>query len=133
MSTTQRVVHRAWAEVPVETMNPNLDRQFLSGTHLTLARVVLRKGSVVSRHAHANEQIAQLLSGCLKFLLFEDGVGSDGIEAAPREVVLRPEEVLVIPPHVPHEVHVLEDSVNLDIFAPPREDWVNGDDAYLRG
>ena len=133
MATGQGAVHRAWADVPVEAMNPNLDRQFLSGVHLTLARVVLRKGSVVSRHSHANEQMAQLLSGCLKFLLFEDGVGGDGIDATPREVVLRPEEVLVIPPGVPHEVHVLEDSVNLDIFAPPREDWMSGDDAYLRG
>jgi quercetin dioxygenase-like cupin family protein len=125
---TKGAVHRAWADVPVETMNPNLDRQFLSGAHLTLARVVLRKGSVVTRHSHANEQIAQLLSGCLKFVLFEDG-----LEAAPREVVLKADEVLVIPPHVPHEVHVLEDTVNLDIFAPPREDWISGDDAYLRG
>lgn len=128
MSTKQGAVHTAWTDVPVETMNPNLDRQFLSGEHLTLARVVLRGGSVVTRHSHANEQIAQLLSGCMKFLLFEEGV-----DRAPREVVLKPNEVLVIPPHVPHEVHVLEDTVNLDIFAPPREDWVSGDDAYLRG
>lgn len=128
MSTTQSAVHTAWADVPVETMNPNLDRQFLSGAHLTIARVVLRKGSVVTRHSHANEQIAQLLSGALKFVLFEQG-----LDSAPREVVLRPNEVLVIPPHVPHEVHVLEDTVNLDIFAPPREDWISGDDAYLRG
>lgn len=127
MAEKQGAVHAAWADVPVETMNPNLDRQFLSGAHLTLARVVLRGGSVVTRHSHANEQIAQLLSGRLKFLLFEDGVN-----APAREVTLAPEEVLVIPPHVPHEVHVLEDSVNLDIFAPPREDWVSGDDAYLR-
>jgi quercetin dioxygenase-like cupin family protein len=128
MPERQSAVHVKWAEVPVEAMNPNLDRQFLSGEHLTLARVVLRKGSVVARHSHANEQMAQLLSGCMKFVLFEDGV-----EQAGREVVLRPEEVLVIPPHVPHEVHVLEDSVNLDIFAPPRVDWMSGEDAYLRG
>ena len=128
MTTTQSAVHTAWSDLPVETMNPNLDRQFVSGEHLTLARVVLRKGSVVTRHSHANEQIAQLLSGALKFLIFESGV-----DAPPREVILRPEEFLVIPPHIPHEVHVLEDTVNLDIFAPPRVDWISGDDAYLRG
>src|SRR5579871_828926 len=105
MSAKEEAVHVAWADVPVEVMNPNLDRQFLSGAHLTVARVFLKKGSVVTRHSHANEQIAQLFSGRLKFLLVEDGV-----EAAPREVVLGTDEVLVIPPHVPHEVHVLEDS-----------------------
>jgi quercetin dioxygenase-like cupin family protein len=120
-------IHTAWSAVPVEPMNPLLDRQFVSGSNLTIARITLRKGGIVPLHSHANEQIAYLLSGCLKFLLFESGPS-----AAPREVLLRADELLVIPPNLPHEVHVLEDTINLDLFAPPRQDWINGEDAYLR-
>jgi quercetin dioxygenase-like cupin family protein len=106
-------------------MNPLLDRQFLSGANLTISRITLRKGAIVPRHSHANEQAACLLSGCLKFVLFES-------EESPREIILRPDEVLIIPPNIPHEAHALEDTINLDLFAPPRQDWISGDDAYLR-
>jgi quercetin dioxygenase-like cupin family protein len=113
--------HTSWSDLPVEPMNPLLDRQFVSGSQLTVSRITLRKGAHVPMHSHANEQVACLLTGCLKFVL-------EG-----REVVLRPDEVLVIPPNVPHEAFALEDTINLDIFAPPRQDWISGDDAYLRG
>ena len=39
---------------------------------------------------------------------------------------------VVIPPGIPHMVEALEDSVATDVFAPVREDWIRGDDAYLR-
>jgi quercetin dioxygenase-like cupin family protein len=123
MSTTPQ--HTAWSQVPVEPMNALLDRQFLSGANLTISRITLRKGAIVPRHSHANEQAACLLSGCLKFVLFES-------EESPREIILRPDEVLIIPPNIPHEAHALEDTINLDLFAPPRQDWISGDDAYLR-
>jgi quercetin dioxygenase-like cupin family protein len=127
-------IHTRWSEAPVETMNPLLSRQFVTGANVMVARIVLNKGAHVPLHSHHHEQIACLLTGCLQFLIHESDA-SDVASGAPaiREVILRPNEVLTIPPHVPHEVFTLEDTVNLDIFSPPREDWLTGDDAYLRG
>jgi len=86
-----------------------------------LARLVLKKGALVPLHEHFHEQISHVVEGALKF----------SIEGS--EVLLRAGEILCIPPHVPHQVIALEDSVALDIFNPPRQDWIDGDDAYLRG
>ena len=86
-----------------------------------LARVVLRKGAVVPEHSHHNEQISYILTGALRFL-----VGGE-------DKTVRAGEVLVIPPHLPHSAEALEDTVDLDVFTPPREDWITGNDAYLRG
>jgi quercetin dioxygenase-like cupin family protein len=121
--------HTLWSAIPIEPMNPLLGRQFVSGSELTISRITLAKGAHVPRHSHPNEQAASILTGCLKFVLYEPGLES---EPTLREVILRPGEVLIIPPHVPHEAFALEDTVNLDIFAPPRQDWISGDDAYLR-
>jgi quercetin dioxygenase-like cupin family protein len=85
-----------------------------------LARLVLRKGAYVPLHQHFNEQVSHVVAGSLKFVL-------EG-----KEVTVRAGEILCIPPSVPHEVTALEDSVALDIFTPPRQDWIDGDDAYLR-
>ncbi len=109
-----------WAEVPAETLSPVIERQYLTGTNVMLARIVLKKGAHVPRHSHMNEQVAYILEGALRFVLDD------------REVVVRAGEVLTIPPHVPHEAFALEDTVDLDIFNPPRQDWIDGDDAYLR-
>jgi quercetin dioxygenase-like cupin family protein len=100
-----------------------------------VARVLLAKGGHVPLHSHVNEQITYILSGALKFLMHEGG-GSHG-DSTPREVVVREVivhagEVLCIPPSVPHEAFALEDTVDLDIFNPPRQDWIDGTDAYLR-
>ena len=116
--------HR-WDDIPAEPMSPTLTRQFLTGTHTMLARIVLKQGAHVPLHQHPNEQIAYILSGCLKFVLYEP-------DALPREVTLHPGEILCIPPDVPHEAFALEDTVDLDIFTPPRQDWIDGNDAYLR-
>ena|ERR1700727_1141256 len=112
-------LHR-WAEVEPEQMNALTTRQYIVGTNTMLARLVLKKGAHVPRHEHFHEQISHVIEGALKFLI-ED-----------KEVVVRAGEILCIPPHVPHEVETLEDSVALDIFNPPRQDWIDGDDAYLR-
>lgn len=114
----------AWSDIAPEPMNPLLTRQFVSGTQAMLARIVLRKGCVVPRHSHPNEQIAYLESGLMRFSL--------GPEGAAEDVVLHPGEVLVIPADLPHLAEALEDSVDLDIFAPPRQDWISGNDTYLR-
>jgi quercetin dioxygenase-like cupin family protein len=113
--------HYRWADIEPEAMNPLVDRQYLTGVKTMLARLVLKKGAHVPMHRHFHEQISQVVEGALRFVL-EEG-----------EVVVHAGEVLAIPPDAPHEVFALEDSVALDIFNPPRQDWIDGDDAYLRG
>ena len=101
-------------------MNSLIGRQFVVGTTVMLARVLLKKGAHVPLHSHANEQITYILEGALKFVL-------EG-----KEVIVCTGEVLCIPPHVPHEAFALEDTVDLDVFNPPRQDWIDKNDAYLR-
>jgi quercetin dioxygenase-like cupin family protein len=112
-------LHR-WAEIEPEQMNPLVTRQYVTGTKTMLARLVLKKGAHVPLHHHINEQVSHVVAGALDFLL-EEG-----------RVTVRAGEVLCIPPNAPHEVLALEDSVALDIFNPPRQDWIDGNDAYLR-
>lgn len=107
-------------ELPIEQVNPLLDRQMVCGERSMLARIILRKGCIVPRHSHENEQITYILEGALKFVI-------EG-----REIVVTAGEVLVIPSHVPHSAEALEDTVDLDLFCPPRADWLNKTDAYLR-
>ena len=109
-----------WEAMPVEALSPAIGRQFVHGEQSMLARVLLKKGAHVPRHSHANEQISYIIEGALRFVL------PDG------EYMVRAGEVLVIPGNVPHEAFALEDTVDLDVFAPPRQDWITGDDAYLR-
>jgi quercetin dioxygenase-like cupin family protein len=109
-----------WVDIEPEPLNPLTTRQYLVGTNVMLARLVLKKGSHVPLHSHFNEQVSHVVEGALQFLL-------EG-----KEVNVRAGEILCIPPHVPHEVIALEDSVALDIFNPPRQDWIDGNDAYMR-
>jgi quercetin dioxygenase-like cupin family protein len=113
--------HFKWNEVTLEHLNPLIDRQMLVGGKVMLARVLLKKGAHVPEHHHHNEQVTYILDGALKFKI-------EG-----KEIVIRSGEVLCIPPHMPHEAWALEDTVDLDVFMPPREDWLAGTDAYLRG
>ena len=117
---TPRLQHIRFEDMPVERLNPLLDRQFVAGEKSMLARLILRKGCVVPMHSHENEQITYILEGALKFII-------EG-----KEYVVRAGEVLVIPSNLPHSAEALEDTVDLDIFCPPRADWINGTDAYLR-
>ena len=109
-----------WNDVEKEKLNDLLDRQMITGEQLMLARVLLKKGCVVPEHSHVNEQLTYILEGALKFWI-------DG-----KEIVVRSGEVLCIPPHMPHKAEALEDTVDLDVFYPPRQDWLNKTDAYLR-
>lgn len=115
--------HR-WSEVRAEALNPLLTRQFITGELAMLARIELKKGCVVPRHVHANEQISYIVEGALRFSLGEEG--------ATEQRIVRAGEVLVIPGNLPHAAEALEDTVDLDIFAPPRQDWIEGSDTYLR-
>ena len=119
-----------WDDMPVEEMNPHIGRQFVVGTGTMLARIFLRAGGVVPRHSHTNEQITYVLEGALRFRLWED---PEDLEGLGREVTVRAGEVLCIPPDVPHEALAVEDTVDLDVFNPPRQDWIEGTDGYLRG
>ena len=117
-----------WDDLPVEQMNAEIGRQFVVGTGTMLARIFLKAGGLVPRHQHVNEQITYVLEGALRFRLWEDDLDGPG-----RELTVRAGEVLSIPPDVPHEALALEDTVDLDVFNPPRRDWIEGTDAYLRG
>jgi quercetin dioxygenase-like cupin family protein len=113
--------HVAWHTVLLEDLNPLLRRQFVVGQDIMLARVLLKKGCIVPEHSHHNEQLTYILEGALKFWI-------DG-----REIVVHAGEVLTIPPNMPHKAEAIEDTVDLDIFNPPRADWINKTDQYLRG
>jgi quercetin dioxygenase-like cupin family protein len=113
--------HIPWKSIPLEDLNPLLQRQFVVGQDLMLARVLLKKGCIVPEHSHHNEQITYILEGALKFWI-------DG-----KEIVVNAGEVLTIPPHMPHKAEALEDTVDLDVFNPPRADWIQKTDQYLRG
>lgn len=110
----------SWSEVHLETINPLFQRQLVVGNQVMLARVLLKKGCIVPLHSHVNEQLSYILEGALKFWIDE------------REIVVRAGEVLTIPPNMPHKAEALEDTVDLDIFHPPRADWLNKTDSYLR-
>lgn len=112
--------HIPWSSVEVEELNPLLGRHFVVGQNVMLARVLLKKGCVVPEHSHHNEQITYILAGALKF-------GIDG-----KEIIVNAGEVLTIPPNMPHSAEALADTVDLDIFNPPRADWINKTDDYLR-
>lgn len=124
VSPTPEAVHTRWADVPVEPMSALLTRQFITGSQAMIARIDLKKGALVPRHSHLNEQIAWIVEGALVFILGEPG--------AEKRVTVRAGEVLVIPGGLPHAAEAIEDTVDYDLFAPPRQDWIDKDDAYLR-
>ncbi len=113
--------HTRWSDIELEHLNPLLDRQLVVGENIMVARVLLKKGCIVPEHSHVNEQVTYVLEGALKFWI-------DG-----KEIVVAAGEVLCIPPNMPHAAEALEDTVDLDVFHPPRADWINRTDAYLRG
>ena len=115
--------HHRWDDLPRERLNSRLERRLITGTNMMVAHVYLEKGCIVPQHSHHNEQITYVLEGALKFLLGE---------AQDQEVIVNAGEVLTIPPHLPHSAEALEDTLDVDIFNPPREDWLDGSDAYLR-
>ena len=112
--------HVPWSSVVIEDLNPLLRRHFVVGQEIMLARVLLKKGCIVPEHSHDNEQMTYILEGALKFWI-------DG-----RVIVVNAGEVLTIPPNMPHKAEALVDTVDLDVFTPPRADWIEKTDQYLR-
>ena len=115
--------HHRWDEIPRERLNPLIERQLVTGDRLMIAHVHLAKGAVVPTHAHENEQLTTIAYGLLRFWLGEDGAEVVDVAAG---------EVLCIPANVPHKAEALEDTLDVDVFTPPRADWLDGSDAYLR-
>jgi quercetin dioxygenase-like cupin family protein len=115
--------HYRWEQLPAEPLKGGLTRRLISTDRLMIAHVQFNKGDDVPRHAHENEQITYILSGALQFWLGAEGE---------REVTVRAGEVLVIPSNLPHRALALEDTLDVDVFNPPRQDWLNGTDDYLR-
>ncbi|HEX6965322.1 MAG TPA: cupin domain-containing protein [Gemmatimonadaceae bacterium] len=113
-----------WDDMPKERVTDTLDRRLITGDRMMLAHVYLKKGCIVPKHSHENEQLTYILEGALKFWLGENGED---------EVVVEAGEVLHIPSNLPHKAEALADTLDVDIFSPPREDWLNKTDAYLRG
>jgi quercetin dioxygenase-like cupin family protein len=115
--------HHRWADVKLEQMKGSITRRMITGERVMIAQVVLKKGDHVPKHSHHNEQLTYIVSGALRFLMGED-------QAA--EIIVREGEVLVIPSNLPHSAYALEDTLDVDVFSPPREDWLAGTDRYLR-
>lgn len=111
-----------WEDVPREQVTDLLDRKLITGDAIMLAHVFLKKDCVVPKHQHHNEQFTYIIEGALHFYLGEDGS---------EEVIVRAGEVLHIPSDVPHRAVALEDTLDMDIFSPPREDWLNHTDHYF--
>lgn len=118
---TSCTLHR-WADVPRERVTDRLDRKLITGERIMLAHVFLERGCIVPKHAHENEQFTYILEGALRFFLGEDG--SEVVE-------VRAGEVLHIPSNVPHRAEALEDTLDMDIFSPPRADWLAHTDSYF--
>ena len=112
--------HVPWHTVELEDLTPLLQRQLVVGGDIMVSRVLMKKGCVIPLHSHYNEQFSYILEGALKFWI-------DG-----KEIVVHAGEVLTIPRNMPHKAEALEDTVDLDVFHPPRADWINKTDQYLR-
>ncbi len=109
-----------WARIPMERLNESLERQVVHTNLITMARLYMKKGAIVPRHHHVNEQVTNVEKGRLRFFFDAE------------DVIVEAGDSLQIPSNLPHGVEALEDSVAFDLFSPVREDWVRGDDAYLR-
>ena len=113
-----------WEDHPREQLMAGVERRFFYGERAMVAQVYIKKGVTVPRHTHVAEQITFIIEGGLRLKLGDQGDEVHDVRAG---------EVLIIPSNVPHEATALEDTYDLDIFSPPREDWIKGQDAYLRG
>ena len=124
MESAKQATLYSWDEIPREELNPLIERQLVVGDQIMIGHIHLKKGAVVPLHHHVNEQMTYVLSGALRFWLGED---------ESEEVVVRQGQVLLLPSNLPHKAEALEDTLDVDIFCPPRQDWINKTDDYLRG
>ena len=123
MTSKNGVSFFRWDSMKKERVSDMLERRLISGDRMMLAHVYLKKGCIVPKHSHENEQLTYILEGALKFWIGEDGG---------EEITVSAGEVLLIPSHVPHKAEALEETVDVDVFSPPRQDWLAKTDDYLR-
>jgi len=121
--TAIRATHVSWNDIELEKMRGTLTKRFVTSKQQMLAQVYFKKGDDVPRHSHVNEQFTYVVTGALEFWL------GDSDE---QHLVVRSGEVLIIPSNLPHRALALEDTFELDIFNPPRQDWIDKTDHYLR-
>jgi quercetin dioxygenase-like cupin family protein len=115
--------HHTLDKIPKERMTAQIERRFVHGERAMVAQVFLKKGAVVQTHTHESEQITYILEGALRLWL-----GAHGEQ----EVTVNAGEILTIPSNVPHRAEALEDTLDVDVFSPPRQDWIDKTDDYLR-
>jgi quercetin dioxygenase-like cupin family protein len=108
-----------WDEIALEKVTEMLSRKIVTGEREMLAQVYVKRGALVPMHSHESEQMSYILQGALKFL-----VGGE-------EITVREGEVLHIPSWVPHQAEALEDTFELDVFSPIRQDWIDHTDDYF--
>lgn len=120
----ERARHYRWDDMEAETLKGTLTRRLITTERMMIAHVYFKKGDDVPRHSHENEQITYILEGALQFWFGPDD---------DQEMIVRAGEVVVIPSNLPHRAVALADTLDVDIFNPPRQDWLNKSDDYLRG
>lgn len=109
-----------WKDIKEDAMNPLAGRKALHAENMTVARFRFDKGNQVAMHHHVNDQVTMVESGKVKMTC-----GEETFELAAGQFVH-------VPPDVPHGNVALEDTVIIEIFSPRRQDWITGDDSYLR-
>lgn len=123
MEARNEVSFFRWDSMKKERVSDMLERRLITGDRMMLAQVYLKKGCIVPKHSHENEQLTYILEGALKFWIGEEGA---------EEITVHPGEVLLIPSNVPHKAEALEETLDVDVFSPPRQDWLDKKDDYLR-
>ena len=121
-SKTECTFYR-WDSMKKERVSDMLERRLITGDRMMLAQVYLKKGCIVPKHSHENEQLTYILEGALKFWIGEERSEETTVHAG---------EVLLIPSNIPHMAEALEETLDVDIFSPPRQDWLDKKDDYLR-
>jgi quercetin dioxygenase-like cupin family protein len=119
-----KAIHYRWNDVPSESMRGTITRRIITSDRIMMGEVRFKRGDTVPRHSHENEQFTYVVQGALKFWF-----GDDDSQVQ----VVGPGEVVVIPSNLPHRAEALEDTLEFDVFNPPRQDWIDKSDAYLRG
>ena len=116
--------HYRWDDMTAELLKGGISRRLITSERMMIAHVYFKKGDDVPQHSHENEQLTYILEGALHFWFGPDGS---------QQITVRAGEVVVIPSNVLHRALALEDTLDVDVFCPPRQDWLAGTDAYLRG
>ncbi len=113
----------SWNEVTSEEVTPSMKRKIVSGEKLMIAKMEFKDGFEVPLHSHENEQITQVISGTIRFWFGKNKEQVMDLQAG---------EMVVIPPHLPHAALMIGDVEEIDSWAPPRQDWLDGTDDYLK-